>query len=228
MSQTLSCVVTDDEPIARNILRDYIRDCEDLELIGECKNVFETETLLSKHDIDILFLDIEMPKMNGIQFLKSGIQTPSVIFTTAHPDYALEAFEHDVIDYLLKPIAFERFLKAISKARKIVSSQSPNKAQIDWISIKEGKRLYKLMIDDILYLQAYGDYVRIFTSEKVYLTKSTLTQLLLELPDQILQIHRSYAVHLKYVNYVEGNMIQLGSTQLPLSKAYKDLFLRRM
>ena len=221
------CVLTDDEPIARQIVKDYINDIEELTLVAECKNAIETEAILKEHNIDILFLDIEMPKLSGVQFLEMGINVPVVIFTTAHHEYAVEAFEIEAFDYLLKPIAFDRFFKSVNRAKRYLTGRNANDVD-SWISVKDGKRLYKIEIEQILYCQAYGDYVRIKTVNDVFSTKSTLQNFITNLPETFVQIHRSYVLNVKYIDYIEGNMVVLQNESLPISSSYKDNLLNHL
>ena len=149
-----NCLIVDDEPLARMVIKDYLVEIADLTVIGECKNAIEAADILNTKEVDVLFLDINMPKLTGIQLLKNLPNPPLVIFTTAYPEYAVDAFELDAFDYLMKPIAFDRFLKTIQKLKKQLSKEVRSSA--DTLTIKEGKRIYKLELTDIFLLQAYG------------------------------------------------------------------------
>lgn len=190
------CLIVDDEPLARKIIKEYLGEIPDFIIIGECQDVVEAQQALMENRTDIIFLDITMPKISGMQFLKSLPHPPMVIFTTAHAEYAVEAFEVNAFDYLVKPISFERFLNSIQKVRSFLKDKSKvGLSKSTWINIKEGRRIYQVLTDDILYLQAYGDYVRIFTRDHTLMPKEKLTVLKNQLPASFLQVHRSYIVN---------------------------------
>ncbi len=223
-----TCIISDDEPLARKVIQNYIEELQDFEVIGQCKNGVETEALLSKSNVDVLFLDIQMPKLSGIDLLKILQPKPLVIFTTAHPDHAVDAFELDAFDYLVKPISLPRFIKSINKAKLRLEETSSDEVNQAFINVKEGKRIYKVKIDDIYILQAFGDYVRIHTDEKVYITKVTLQELLLSMPDPMLQVHRSYAINLDKIEFIEGNQVSIKAQKIPVSKAYREILLQQL
>jgi len=220
------CLIVDDEPIARKIIKDYVADISDLKVIGEVSNPIEVANFIENTPVDILFLDINMPKLSGVQILKNLKNPPLVIFTTAYSEYAVEAFELEAFDYLVKPIAFDRFLKAVNNAKKRIKEQSTGMVSPKTFTIKENKRIYKVDINELFLLQAYGDYVRIYTQEKKYVTKGKLSQVKIELPDNFLQVHRSYIINLNHLKYLEGNMVQVASESVPVSLSYRDSLLK--
>lgn len=226
----LRCLVVDDEPLARRVLEKYIADVPMLELIASCADAFEAlEVLQSRQDIRLLFLDINMPRLSGISLLRTLPRPPMVIFTTAYPDFAVEGFELEAVDYLLKPFAFERFVKAVNKALKMTEANGPTPPANDFLLLRADKKLYRVPFAEILYLQAYGDYVKVHTSRQVYLTKERLQNLIQGLPEDLfLQVHRSYVVALNAISFVEGNQIDVGGTRIPVAITYREQLMARL
>lgn len=230
--ETLKCLIADDEPIARKIIEKYIQDLPNLQLVASCKNAFEVLEVLQKETVDILFLDINMPKFSGISLLKTLQQKPAVIITTAYPEYAVAGFELSVTDYLLKPFSFERFLQAVLKVKKTAKLKTEvvvNKIQEENTSIfvKSDKKLIKLNFNDINYIEAYGNYIKIYT-DKMILTPQTLTEFIQKLPTNFIRIHKSFAINFKQLEMLDGNQVVLqNKTKLVVGKSYrKDLLLR--
>lgn len=222
------CLIVDDEPIARQILAEYIAALKEVEIVGQLKNAIEVADFLENNTVDILFLDINMPRLSGVQLLKNLKNPPLVIFTTAYSEYAVEAFELEAFDYLVKPIAFDRFLKAMNKAKQRLKEQNGGKETPKLFTIKENKRIYKVKLEEIFLLQAYGDYVRIYTAEKKYVTKGKLSLVKAELPDDFLQVHRSYIINLNHLKYVEGNMVQIATESVPVSLSFREVLMKRL
>lgn len=220
------CLIVDDEPLARKIIREYLDQLPDFSTLAECQDALEAQQYLVNQKVDVLFLDIAMPRLSGMQFLKSLSDPPVVIFTTAYSEYAVEAFEVNAFDYLVKPIAFERFVYSMNKVRTLFSQKSnAHHAGNTWINVKEGRRMYHLNTNDIYYLQAYGDYVRIYCKEQTLMTKERLSNLKEQLPDFFLQVHRSYIINRQFVKFVEGNQVQVESFKIPVSDSYRDQLL---
>lgn len=219
----MNCLIIDDEPVAREVLREYIREVPDLNLAGECKNAIEALTFLKKHPVDLLFLDINMPKLTGLSFLKSLNDPPKVILTTAYSEYALEGYELNVVDYLLKPFSFERFLKALQK----VQEARPVKPIDKSIVIKADGKMYRISESDILFLESLGDYIILHTRDQKLTFNHTLKAMLGDLSDAFIQVHKSYLVALDKIDYVEGNVIYLQGHEVPVGKAFKKEFQER-
>lgn len=224
----ISCLIVDDEPLSIRILEKYIAELPGLNLVASCQNAFEALEHLKSNTVDLIFLDINMPKLSGISFLKTLKNPPLVVFVTAYPEHAVEGFELEALDYLLKPFSFERFLKAVNRAEeKLSSSQTTN--DFAPVFIKADKKLYKLSVDDILYLQAYGDYVKVYTKEQMLLTKERLSNIEEELPSAAFQrIHRSYVISLRALQFIEGNQVQIAETKLPIAATYKEELMLRL
>jgi len=225
---TYNCLIVDYEPIARQILTEYLAELSGVAVVGQLKNAIEVADFLENNTVDILFLDINMPRLSGVQLLKNLKNPPLVIFTTAYSEYAVEAFELEAFDYLVKPIAFDRFLKAMNKAKKRLKEQKGDKEIPKLFTIKENKRIYKVKFEAIFLLQAYGDYVRIYTGEKKYVTKGKLSLVKSELPDNFLQVHRSYIINLNHLKYMEGNMVQVSTESVPISLSFREALMKRL
>jgi DNA-binding LytR/AlgR family response regulator len=229
MSIKIKCVIVDDEPFARKGLSSYVEKIDFLQLAGVCENVIELDSLLKQQTVDLLFLDIEMPYITGIDFLKSAKELPKVIFTTAYEQYALKGYELDVLDYLLKPISFERFLQAANKAHGWFSLQKENTAVQDYFFVKADNKLEKINFGDILFVEALENYVAIYTKEKKIITHLTLKTLQEKLtPPDFLYPHKSYIVATDKINSIEGNILHVMNHQVPVSKYQKEEIMEKI
>lgn len=226
----IRCIAVDDEPLSLRIIEKYAAELPQMKLVATCSNAFEAMEALRREAPDLLLLDINMPKLSGISLLKSLDRPPLVIFTTAYPEYAVEGFELEAVDYLLKPFSLERFIKAVNRAsERLFSQKNETETQLGSLLVKADKKIYKLDFQDINYLEAFGDYVKIFTRDKMLLTKERLANLEAELPpDAFFRIHRSYLVHLGAIEFIEGNLVQVAGKKLPVSPALKDSLLERL
>ena len=230
----LTCIIIDDEPLARKGLVEYIQDVEFLELVGEFEHPLKAMEVLTKHKIDLIFLDIQMPKMTGLEFLKNLSEAPYVIFITAYPQHAVTGFELNAVDYLLKPFSFERFWKAVMKVNTLAgSSKRPESATSqlaeDHIFIKSDNKLIKIFYDDILFVEALQNYVAVHTATKKYITYLTIKTVEENLPEQMfLKIHKSYIVSLSKIDSIEGNEIRVGQHSLPISRTSKDEIMEKI
>ncbi len=230
MTSAIQCAIIEDEPLAQNILRKYIEDHPALKLTAVCNNAEEAQKVLLRQDVELLFLDINLPKLSGISFLKTLPHQPLVIFTTAYPEYAVEGFELDAIDYLLKPFSFERFLKAANKAvqqlnkREIAEQTTPS-----FIFLKADKKVHKVNLDDILYIEAAGDYIKINTESEQYIVNDTLKSLQDELPPvQFIRVHKSYIISRSKIKFFEGNYIKVGNANIPIGNSYREEISTRL
>ena len=226
---TVKCIAIDDEPLSLRILEKYATELPQLELVAICNDAFEALEVLRREQVDLMFLDINMPKLSGISLVKSLDKAPLVVFTTAYPEFAVEGFELEALDYLLKPFSFERFLKAVNRAIEKLDEDKATGTSPSGLLVKADKKLYKLDFQDILYLEAFGDYVKVFTKQKMLLTKERLSVLEEGLPKNSFQrIHRSFIISLGAVEFIEGNMVKIGNAQLPLSPSFKDGLLENL
>jgi DNA-binding LytR/AlgR family response regulator len=229
MSTQIKCIITDDEPFARKGLQGYVTQIDFLELRGVCENAIELNSLLKKEPVDLLFLDIEMPYLTGIEFLKQLPLPPRVIFTTAYEKYALQGFELEVLDYLLKPISLDRFLKAANKAFDYFRQQQSPAATEDYIFVKADNRLEKIAFAEILFAEALENYVAIYTREKKIITHLTLKMLQEKLPaTAFIQPHKSYLVAMDKINSIEGNILHITQFQVPISKYQKEEIMEKI
>jgi DNA-binding LytR/AlgR family response regulator len=229
MSTRIKCIITDDEPFARKGLQGYIGQIDFLDLRGTCENAIELNSLLKKEPADLLFLDIEMPYLTGIDFLKQLASPPRVIFTTAYEKYAVQGFELEVLDYLLKPISFDRFLKAANKAFDYFHQQQAPAATGDYIFVKADNRLEKIAFAEILFAEALENYVAIYTREKKIITHLTLKMLQEKLPAaSFVQPHKSYLVAIDKINSIEGNILHITQYQVPISKYQKEEIMEKI
>lgn len=226
----INCVIVDDEPLAREGLSNYVREVDFLQLTATCENPLELLDLLDQHPVDLIFLDIQMPKMNGLDFLKIAQKMPMVIITTAFPTYALEGFQLDVLDYLLKPITFERFFKAARKARDyhrlLLRPGTPDLNKIekqDYFFIKCGNKYEKIPLEDILYVEGMQNYVIIYTIKGKYITILSLKNLEENLSEQsFIRVHKSYIVAIGKIDSIEGNEICIQNSKIPISRNYRE------
>jgi DNA-binding LytR/AlgR family response regulator len=233
MIKQITCAVIDDEPIAREILEEFIGQDERLVLHGNYKNAREALKGISTVPVELLFLDINMPGLTGFQFLKSIANPPAVIFTTAYREHAMEGFDANAIDYLLKPIAIERFLLAVNKAWKFLrpvsgdtSEPGVTKETGDFFFVKADGGLVKIFFDEILFIEALKEYVKIVTKDKSVITYHTISGLEEKLPvGKFYRIHRSYIVNIKAINSIEGFVVKIDKHELPISRNERDAFV---
>ncbi|AXY73541.1 DNA-binding response regulator [Paraflavitalea soli] len=235
----IRCLIVDDEPLAHEVILKYIEDVPFLETVGQCYLATEALAFLSTYTVDLIFLDIRMPKLSGLDFLRTLQQRPLVIITSAYEEHALESFDLEVCDYLLKPFRFDRFLKAANRALALyalkkqateqpavpVSPASFTAAEPGRIYIKSDKKQIQLELEEVYYLESVGNYVKVWGEQKFVLTPRTLTSFEEQLPaDTFMRIHKSYILNKKYVHYIEGNTIRLkNGKELPVGKSYKQV-----
>jgi DNA-binding LytR/AlgR family response regulator len=226
-------LIVDDEPLALDVLETYISQMDQLELVARCENAFEAQKILKAEDIDLLFLDIQMPQLTGVEFLKTLSNPPLTVFTTAYSEYAVEGFELDVVDYLLKPISLERFIKAVNKAEERHEANQSANEQLggeDYFFVKADKKLVRVDFDQILYIEGLKDYVIIRMTTGRVITLQTMKSLEHKLPADIFRrIHRSYIINLKKIKAITGNMVEIiekdQTKQIPIGKNYRDELL---
>ncbi|WP_028980566.1 LytR/AlgR family response regulator transcription factor [Sporocytophaga myxococcoides] len=221
----IRCIAIDDEPLALDIIENYISKLPELQLEGRYTNPLEALEVLNKNTIDLLFLDIQMSELSGIQLLKALPNPPIVIFTTAYQKYALEGYELNVADYLLKPIPFERFLKAVNKVKDLLSLQKSTAEQNplkDFIFVKSDYQMVKINLDDIIYIEGLKDYVKIFAGAKPIFAHQNMKSIESKLTNDFLRIHKSYIISLKKIEAVQKNMVKIAGIELPVGEIYKE------
>ncbi len=224
-----TCLIVDDEPLSRDVLRGYIEEIKDLQLQAECRSALEATHQLNLNPVDILFLDINMPGLSGISFARALTSSPLIIFTTAYPEYAVEGFELNATDYLVKPYSFERFLKAVNRAlERLQENSGPHDLQ-GKILVKADKKLYALPFSEILFVEGQGDYIRIRTDHYTLVVHDTLKNFLASLPEPLfMRIHKSYVINLKRIEFLEGNQVRIGEHTLSVSPVHRDDLLSRL
>lgn len=224
----INCLVIDDEPLSRELIADYVNACPELKLAGICSDALAAGEYLKNMQIDLLFLDINMPRLSGIGFVKSLKEPPLFVLITAYPEFAIEGFEIEAVDYLLKPVSFERFRTSVNR---VLERLSPKNGQIisGHIMVRADKKNYRLGFDEILYLEAQGDYVKFVTTDKSLMVHGRMKDFIVQLPkSDFEQIHKSYVISISKVDYVEGNMVKVGTQKLPVSLNFKEQLLKKL
>lgn len=239
----MRCVIIDDEPLAIDVIENYVNQVGGIEIVAKCTNPLDAITILNKNQVDLVFLDIEMPNLTGIELVKTLDNIPQFIFTTAYPQYALEGFDLNATDYLVKPIPFNRFLKAISRAKekyelehssfKHLKSIQPEQSEVknDFIFVKSEYDNVKINTKDIKYIQGLKDYIKIYIvdSNKAILTLSSFKDIQDKLPaNQFLRVHRSYIVNTSYIKSVQKTKIVIDEIRIPIGDTYKNEVLKRL
>ena len=228
-----SCLIVDDEQLARKLLKEYVSKITSLELKGMCKNPLEAMEIMERERIDILFLDIQMPELTGIEFAKTLTQKPVIIFTTAYSEFALEGYQLDVIDYLVKPFPLDRFIKAVNKATNFIDLKNRAAHQdsgIDeYVLLHADHKIYKVYLSDIEYIEGLKEYVSYFTKGKRIIVLQSLKSIEETLPsDRFIRIHRSYIVPIQKIKTLDGNQVQIGEKLIPIGRSYKEDVLKRV
>jgi len=234
-TKIIRCLIVDDEPPAREIIRRYIEQMPTLQLAGECGNAIQALTFLQQQAIDLVFLDIRMPQLNGNDFLKTLKHPPKVIFTTAFSEYALEGYDLDVIDYLLKPIPFDRFLKAVNKAcqgatEKFESGLYPEEKKSEsFVYFRADRKMVKVMLADILYVESMKDYVKIITRSGTIITKQSISSVQAMLPEkEFVRNHRSFIVATRHIRSFTSELIEIHDTEIPIGKLFRNEVLKML
>jgi len=218
----LKCLVIEDEPAAREIIYRYISQCPDLVLLGSYEDPFSAQTFLDQNPVDLIFLDLNLPGMSGVSFLRTLIKPPLVIFTTAYPQYAVDGFDLEVVDFLLKPFSFERFCKAVNKAKErfIVRPAEPINRKI---TVKADKMIYQIDLNELLYIESCGDYTSVFCTDKKLITHETLKSWEEKLKGYYFQkIHRTVLINLQKIDHIDGNMAIIGKHRVIISEAFRE------
>ncbi|QXP66679.1 LytTR family DNA-binding domain-containing protein [Polaribacter sp. AHE13PA] len=232
---TINCVIVDDEPIARNILETFVAKIPNLNLVKSCKNAMEAFEIANSNNIDLFFLDINMPDISGLSLAKSINKKSKIIFTTAYREYAVDGFDLQAVDYLLKPIAFDRFLQAVNKffeTQTVIVSQvdvEEPSVKSDYIFVRSERKMVKINFDDILYVESLSDYIKIHTKDTVLVTRETISNLEMKLPSQqFLRIHRSYIINLNKTDSYTNEFIEIEKNAIPISRTYKENVLKKL
>ncbi|WP_024769370.1 LytR/AlgR family response regulator transcription factor [Aquimarina macrocephali] len=224
-----TCLIIDDEPLARELIETYLNKLPDFELIASCSSAIEASSILSTTKIDLLFLDIEMPVLKGTDFFKNLVYKPKVIFTTAYRDYAVDGFELNAVDYLLKPIFFERFFLAIQKfleqEKKSISYDSPENTthkKTDFVFVNKAKKQIKVLFDDVLYIESLKDYIKIHLENKTLIIKESISNFEKRIDSRFIRIHRSYIINQEKITAYTKNDVEIDKIEIPIGNSYKD------
>lgn len=232
----VNCLIADDEPIAREIIQNYCAHLPVLKVVASCGNALEAKTAMQQHKIDILFLDINMPVLDGISFLKTIHHKPQVIFTTAYKEYALSAFDLAAVDYLLKPFSLERFIIAVDKALErihkipLAVNQDIAEAKTEqYLFVKTDSKIFRIAYNDIIYAEASGNYTKIITAEQTLMPGITFTGFEQQLPASIfIRVHRSFIINKSHITHIEGNRVYVNKIEIPIGSNYKESFLKEI
>jgi DNA-binding LytR/AlgR family response regulator len=229
----LNCVIVDDEPIARKLLQEYIEETDFLKLVGIAENPLKAIGVINNLKADLIFLDINMPKMNGIEFLRSSPNLPMVIMTTAYGQYALDGFEMAVIDYLVKPFSLERFIKASQKALELhilkQNSTPLDKANFEYFYVKCDGKIRQVLYNDLLYIEAMANYVTLYTVNDKLIVYLTIKGILEKLPPEtFMQVHKSYIVNTRKITAIEGNMLHVGDAKITIGSSHNDEVMKHV
>jgi two-component system LytT family response regulator len=223
----LDCLVIDDEPNAGQLLEDYIAKIPHLTLKGKCYDAMEALEFLEHSRVDLIFLDINMPRLSGMELAHLLPRQQKIIFTTAYSEYAIESYEYNVIDYLLKPITFKRFLKAIEKTEQIIHEQpAPTPPPEDYIFVKSDKKMIRITLKDILYFEAVKEYIYVHMDNQKILIYKRMKDLAEKLPADFIRVHNSYIINCNHIGRIEGNFVQIRDGSIPLGISYKEQFLQ--
>ncbi|MEN8116901.1 MAG: LytTR family DNA-binding domain-containing protein [Bacteroidota bacterium] len=229
----VKAIIIDDEPLAQNVIKQYAQKLPNLNIVDTCNDAICAHRVIQEKEVDLLFLDINMPKLSGISFLKNLKNAPLVIFTTAYSEYALEGFELNAIDYLKKPFSFERFCKAFYRAEELLllkhSSQAGSKTMEtdnDFLFIKSNKKSVKIKFSEILFIEGLGDYIKIHLHDNKLVTNLSMKKILSLLPEnKFYRTHKSYIISIDKIDAVEGNMVSINNTKLPIGNSYRQEFM---
>lgn len=225
----LKCLIVDDEPLSQEVIRDFVNASPELNLVAVCSDAMEAGKIMKSENIDLLFLDINMPRLSGIGFIKSLKEPPLFVFITAYPEYALEGFDVDAVDYLLKPVSFERFRIAVNRVLDRMVTKDSVEPQVQHIMVWSNKKKYRINFDEILFLEAQGDYVRFVLKDKSLMIHGTLKDFIAHIPEQyFVRIHKSYVISISKVDYVEGNQVKIGDHKISVSLSYREQFLKKL
>jgi DNA-binding LytR/AlgR family response regulator len=225
----MNCLIVDDEEMSRNMVKHFVEQTESLNLVGICADGVEASVILNKTDIDLIFLDVEMPGMSGYELIKSLANPPEIILITAKKEHAAEAFEYRVTDYLVKPITYPRFLQAISRVKENLEGLENNKSKSTELYVRTDSKIVKVSFSDVTYIEALADYIMIFTNNNKYIVHSTMKGFQSRLPsDQFVRVHRSYIVNKEKIESIENLFIVINKKFIPIGASYKDDFMKKL
>ena len=232
--ENIQCIIVDDEPVARGIIASYVDKLTNVDIVKSCKNVTEAFEVINTHSIDLIFLDINMPEISGLSLAKSISSKTKVIFTTAYREFAVEGFDLQAVDYLLKPIAFERFLKAVQKyfdlhMDKETKTSTEEKVEKESFFVRSERKMVNIKHEEIQYVESLGDYVKIYMNGRTVTTRETISNIESQLPRRLfLRIHRSFIVSMKEIESYTNEFVEIGKKAIPISRSYKEITLQKL
>lgn len=236
--KTIRCLIADDEPPAREVIRRYIEDVPMLQVVGECSNAIQVISFLQQQSVDVVFLDINMPQIKGNELLKILKNPPKIIYTTAYSEYALEGYELEIVDYLLKPIQFDRFLKSVQKLLAVTdhkmhlantTTTAIDGGQPSFVYFRADRKMVKVMLQDILYIESMKDYVKVFTTKGMIITKQSITSVEAMLPEsKFMRVHRSFLISLSKIKSFTHELIEIDGNEIPIGKLYRNIVLKSL
>jgi DNA-binding LytR/AlgR family response regulator len=226
----MDCLIVDDEELSRNMIQHFVEQTESLNLVAACSSAMEAVNVLSKKKVDLIFLDIEMPQMNGFELIESMAEPPLIIMVTSKKDHAVEAFDHDVVDYLIKPLSYPRFLKAVARARQANSlNEDEGFFNDNELFVRSDAKIIKISLDEIYYIEALADYIMIFTQNNKFIVHSTMKGFQGRLPKRkFARVHRSYIINTNKIETIENLFIVMNNKYIPIGALYKDEFMKRL
>lgn len=225
----IKCIIVDDEPTAREVLKLLIEQIENIEIFAYCKNALEAVAILNNNSIDLIFLDINMPDMSGISLAKIIPGTTKVIFTTAYREYAIDGFDLQAVDYLLKPISLERLIQAVQKYRLETNNNNDNNTVKDYLLVRSDRKMIKINLTDIIYIESLSDYVKLHTPTKTIITRETISKIESKLSAKVfIRIHRSFIVSIQHISSYTSEYLEIEKKIIPISRSYRNSFLNKM
>jgi len=226
----IKALVVDDEPLAQEVLKTYIKEIATIDVIAYCSDALESITFLKEQKIDLIFLDINMPKISGLEFIKTLKYPPLIILTTAYTEYALEGYELNVLDYLAKPFSIQRFLKAIQKVEEmLLLQQKKEERNSESLFIKSNKKTFQIQINEITYIEGLGDYIKIFTEKTHLISNLSMRKIHEQLPSsEFIRIHKSFIINIKKIKSIEGNMVDVGNGKLTIGNHFRQEFFEKI
>jgi DNA-binding LytR/AlgR family response regulator len=229
MADQIRCLIVDDEEMSRKMVEQLVKRLENWNLVASCENALQARDILQKEKIDVLFLDVEMPELTGLDLLKIIKVQPEVIIISSKEKYAIDAFQYEVTDYLLKPVALDRFMKSVERVELRLSRDSQNYSTSDYVFVKANNQVINIKLSDIQWIEAYGDYVNIYTEKERLVVHSTMKGIESKLPsDQFLRVHRSYIIRLDKINAIDETLIVMGKKLIPIGDSYKSELMNQL
>ncbi len=235
MAENIKCIIVDDEHVARDVLKHHLAKIDAVDLVASCKNALEAFTVINTQPVDLIFLDIKMPEISGLSFARSINKDVKVIFTTAYRDYAIEGFDLQAVDYLLKPISFERLLQSIQKytnehsPAQATKNDVPLEIKQDFIFVRSDRKMVRIDFGEILYIESLSDYIKIFMNDKMVVTRETISSIEARLPRQdFIRVHRSFIISKAHIISFTNEFMEVGDEEIPISRSYKQEVLERL